>query len=104
MLIIRGINLFPSQIEAALLAVEGTLPHYAIIVDREKGLDTVEVQVEVTMDLLSDTVGGMEALQNKLSHSIETVTGLRAEIRLVAPRTLQRSEGKARRVTDKRKL
>ncbi len=104
MLIIRGINLFPSQIEAALLAVEGTLPHYAIIVDREKGLDTIEVQVEVTMDLLSDTVGGMEALQNKLSHSIETVTGLRAEIRLVAPRTLQRSEGKARRVTDKRKL
>lgn len=104
MLIIRGVNLYPSQIEAALLKVEGTLPHYAIIVDREKGLDTIEVQVEVTPEFFSDTVGGLERLQARISHSIESVTGLHAAIRLVAPRTLQRSEGKARRVTDKRKL
>jgi phenylacetate-CoA ligase len=104
MLIIRGVNLYPSQIEAALLKVEGTLPHYAIIVDREKGLDTIEVQVEVTPQFFSDTVGGLERLQARISHSIESVTGLHATTRLVAPRTLQRSEGKARRVTDKRKL
>jgi phenylacetate-CoA ligase len=104
MLIIRGVNLYPSQIETALLKVEGTLPHYQIIVDREKDLDTLEVQVEVTPEIFSDTIGALEGLQAKLSHSIETMTGLRAEIRLVAPRTLQRSEGKARRVIDKRKM
>ncbi len=104
MLIIRGVNLFPSQIEAALLKVEGTLPHYQIIVDRDKGLDVVEVQVEVTAEFFSDTVGALERLQARISHSIESVTGLRAEVRLVAPRTLQRSEGKAKRVIDKRKM
>lgn len=104
MLIIRGVNLFPSQIEAALLAVEGTLPHYQILVDRQRGLDTLEVQVEVTPEVFSDTVGALEKLQARLSHSIESITGLRAEVRLVAPRTLQRSEGKAKRVIDKRKL
>jgi phenylacetate-CoA ligase len=104
MLIIRGVNLFPSQIEAALLKVEGTLPHYQIIVDRAKGLDTVEVQVEITAEFFSDTVGAMEELQSRISHSIESVTGLHAEVRLVAPRTLQRSEGKAKRVIDQRKM
>jgi len=104
MLIIRGVNMFPSQIEAALLKVEGTLPHYQIIVDRVKGLDTLEVQVEVTPEIFSDTVGGMESLQTKLAQSIETITGLRPKVTLVAPRTLQRSEGKAKRVMDKRKL
>jgi phenylacetate-CoA ligase len=104
MLIIRGVNLFPSQIEAALLKVEGTLPHYQIIVDRDKGLDVIEVQVEITAEFFSDTVGAMEQLQARISHSIESVTGLHAEVRLVAPRTIQRSEGKAKRVIDKRKL
>ncbi len=104
MLIIRGVNLFPSQIETALLAVEGTLPHYQIIVDRQQGLDTLEVQVEVTPEFFSDMVGGLEKLQGKLSHAIESVTGLRATIRLVAPRTLQRSEGKAKRVIDRRQM
>lgn len=104
MLIIRGVNVFPSQIEIALLKVEETLPHYQIIVDREHGLDTLEVQVEVTAESFSDTVGGLEKLQAKLAHSIESITGIHAGIRLVAPRTLQRSEGKARRVVDKRKL
>ena len=104
MLIIRGVNLYPSQIEAALLKVEGTLPHYQIIVDRDKGLDTLEVQVEVTAEVLGDTVGALEALQARLSQSIAGTTGLNADVRLVAPRTLQRSEGKAKRVFDKRKL
>ena len=102
MLIIRGVNLFPSQIEAALLKVEGTLPHYQIIVDRQKDLDTLEVQVEVTADAFSDTVGAMEQMQKRLVHSIEGITGLRPAVKLVAPRTLQRSEGKAKRVIDKR--
>ncbi|HOY58332.1 MAG TPA: phenylacetate--CoA ligase [Verrucomicrobiota bacterium] len=104
MLIIRGVNVYPSQIESALLAVEGAQPHYQIVVDRQKGLDVLEVQVEVTSDLFSDTVGGLEKLQAKLSRSVESVTGLRAEVRLVAPHTLQRSEGKAKRVIDKRKM
>jgi phenylacetate-CoA ligase len=104
MLIIRGVNLFPSQIEAALLKVEGTLPHYQIIVDRQKGLDTLEVQVEVTNEALSDTVGGLEQLQKQLAHSIEGITGLHPALKLVAPRTIQRSEGKAKRVIDKRIL
>ncbi|MGC8828781.1 MAG: phenylacetate--CoA ligase family protein [Verrucomicrobiia bacterium] len=104
MLIIRGVNVYPSQIETALLKVEGTLPHYMIIVDRQKGLDTLEVQVEVTPEVFSDTIGAMEQLQEKLAHSIESITGIRAEVKLVAPRTLQRSEGKAKRVIDKRKL
>jgi phenylacetate-CoA ligase len=104
MLIIRGINLYPSQIEAALLAVEGTLPHYQIIVDRQKGLDEVEVQVEVTAEFFSDKIGALEGLQSKLGQSIERVTGLRTEVRLVEPHTLQRSEGKAKRVIDRRKI
>jgi phenylacetate-CoA ligase len=104
MLIIRGVNLFPSQIEAALLAVEGTLPHYQIIVDRRKGLDELEVQVEVTSQFFSDTISALEGLQARLGASIERITGLRATVRLVQPHTLQRSEGKAKRVVDKRKL
>jgi len=104
MLIIRGINVFPSQIEAALLRVEGTLPHYQILLTREADLDQVEVQVEVTAEVFSDEVRGLEELQQKLVHSIETVTGLRVAVRLVAPHTIQRSEGKAKRVIDKRKL
>jgi phenylacetate-CoA ligase len=104
MLIIRGVNLFPSQIEAALLRVEGTLPHYQIVVDRDHGLDTLAVEVEVTSGTFSDTVGGLEKLQGTLAHSIESLTGLHADVRLVAPHTLQRSEGKAKRVIDKRKL
>jgi len=104
MLIIRGINVFPSQVEAALLKVEGTLPHYQIVVDRAKGLDTLEVQVEVTPELFSDTVGAMEQLHADITHAIASVTGLHAEVRLVAARTLLRSEGKAARVVDKRKL
>ncbi|MGA3269151.1 MAG: phenylacetate--CoA ligase [Verrucomicrobiota bacterium] len=104
MLIIRGVNLFPSQIEAALLKVEGTLPHYQITVGRQNDLDTLEVQVEVTADAFSDTVRALEQMQKRLAHSIESITGLRPAVKLVAPRTLQRSEGKAKRVIDNRMI
>lgn len=104
MFIIRGVNVFPSQIEAALLRVEGTLPHYQIVLTREQDLDQMEVQVEVTPEVFSDEVRVLEDLQRKLVHSIETITGIRVAIRLVAPRSLPRSEGKAKRVIDKRKL
>jgi len=104
MFIIRGVNVYPSQIETALLKVEGTLPHYQIILTREKGLDEVEVQVEVTREVFGDTVGALEDVQRQLCHSIESLTGLRVNVRLVQPQTLQRSEGKAKRVVDQRKM
>lgn len=104
MLIIRGVNLYPSQIESALLKVEGTLPHYQLILKRDKGLDQVEVDVEVTAEFFSDKISAMEDLQQKLSHAIENTTGLRVDVRLVQPHTIARSEGKAKRVIDKRNL
>ncbi len=104
MLIIRGVNLYPSQIESALLKVEGTLPHYQLILKRDKGLDQVEVDVEVTNEFFSDKISAMEDLQQKLSHAIENTTGLRVDVRLVQPHTIARSEGKAKRVIDKRNL
>jgi phenylacetate-CoA ligase len=102
MLIIRGINVFPSQVEAVLLDVEGTLPHYQIILTREHGLDQMEVQVEVTPELFSDTVGALESLQQKLAAAMERVLQIRVLVTLVEPRTIQRSEGKAKRVIDRR--
>jgi phenylacetate-CoA ligase len=102
MLIIRGVNVFPSQIESVLLDMEGTLPHYQIILTREHGLDQMEVQVEVTAHMFSDTVGALEALQDKLAEAMERVLQIRVLITLVEPRTIQRSEGKARRVIDRR--
>ena len=104
MVIIRGVNVFPSQIEAALLRVEGTLPHYQLVLTRVADLDQLEVQVEVTEDVFSDEIRGLEELQKKLVHSIEIITGVRVAVRLVAPKTIQRSEGKAKRVIDKRAL
>jgi phenylacetate-CoA ligase len=104
MFIIRGVNVYPSQIETALLKVEGTLPHYQIILTRDKGLDEVEVQVEVTKEVFGDTVGALEQVQRNLGHSIESLTGLRMKVRMVQPQTIQRSEGKAKRVIDQRKM
>jgi phenylacetate-CoA ligase len=104
MFIIRGINVYPSQVETALLKVEGALPHYQIVLTRDKGLDAMEVQVEVTPEVFGDTVGALEQLQQKLNKSIENTIGLRANVRLVQPRTIQRSEGKAKRVIDQRKM
>ncbi len=104
MFIVRGINVYPSQIETALLKVEEALPHYQILLTRDKGLDNMEVQVEVTPEFFGDTVGALEQLQTSLTRSIEITVGLRASVRLVQPRTIERSEGKARRVIDERNL
>jgi len=104
MMIVRGINVFPSQIEAALLAVEGTLPHYQIILTRQKGLDAIEVQVEITPELFSDKVGAMESLHGRLSYALEQTLGLRVDVTLAAARSIRRSEGKAQRVIDRRNL
>jgi len=104
MFIIRGVNVFPSQIETALLTVEGTLPHYQIVLTREQGLDNMEVQVEITPEFFSDKVRAMEDLQSRIVHAIEHVLGIRAAVRLVEPHTIQRSEGKAKRVIDKRAM
>ncbi len=104
MFIIRGVNVFPSQVETALLAVEGTLPHYQIVLTREKGLDEMEVRVEVTPEVFSDQIRALEALQHKLEQSLDHTLGIRARVTLVGPRTLQRSEGKAQRVVDKRQI
>lgn len=102
MMIIRGVNVFPSQIEGALLKVEGTLPHYQIVLTRAKGLDQLEVQVEVTAEFFGDKVGALEELRKSLSGAIATVTGIRANVTLVEPHTIERSQGKAKRVIDKR--
>jgi len=102
MLIIRGVNVFPSQVEAALLEVEHTLPHYQIILTRAHGLDQMEVQVEVTPETFSDRVGVLEELGERIAEALERVTGLRMQVTLVEPNTIARSEGKARRVIDRR--
>jgi len=102
MFIIRGVNVFPSQVETALLAVEGTLPHYQIVLTRQKGLDQMEVQVEVTAEVFTDKVRSLESLQGKLEKALEHTLGIRVDVRLVEPRAIQRSEGKAKRVLDQR--
>ncbi|HSN13105.1 MAG TPA: phenylacetate--CoA ligase [Anaeromyxobacteraceae bacterium] len=104
MFIIRGVNVFPSQVETALLKVEGTLPHYQIVLSREQGLDNMEVQVEVTPEFFSDKIRALESLQHKLADAVEHVLGIRVKVTLVEPRTLARSEGKAKRVVDNRKI
>jgi phenylacetate-CoA ligase len=102
MLILRGVNVFPSQVEAALLEVEGTLPHYQIILTCEQGLDQMEVQVEVTPETFSDQIGVLERLHQRISDTLDNLLGIRAQVTLVEPLTIQRSEGKAKRVIDRR--
>ena len=104
MFIIRGVNVYPSQIETALLSIEGTLPHYQIILRRENNLDTLEVQVEINANLASDTVSGITALEKRIAKNLEQIVGIHAIINLVQPETLQRSEGKIQRVSDLRNL
>ena len=104
MLIIRGVNVFPSQVEAALINVEEVTPHYMIVVDRVNNLDTLEIQVEVDVKYYTDEIRGIEKLTKKISHVIQQALGLSAKITLVGPNTLTRSEGKAVHVIDKRKL
>jgi phenylacetate-CoA ligase len=102
MFIIRGVNVFPSQIETALLKTEASLPHYQIVLTRKSGLDQMEVRVEITGEMLRDRVGEMEQLQKRFGRSIEQITGLHAEVTLVQPGTIPRSEGKAKRLLDQR--
>lgn len=104
MLIIRGVNVFPSQIESVLLEIGETEPHYLLIVDRIGTLDTLEVQVEVSEHLFSDEVKKLEELEKRIRNKIESTLGITAKIRLVEPKTIARSEGKAKRVIDKRKI
>jgi phenylacetate-CoA ligase len=103
MLIIRGVNVFPSQIEEALLRVEGTAPHYLIEVDRPGTMDELAVSVEVRPEDLSDTMRQMQDLRERIDREIQSVTGLRARVNLVEPQTLERSAGKAKRVIDHRR-
>lgn len=105
MLIVRGVNVFPSQIESVLLEVEGVQPHYQIFVDRARhSLDELEIWVEVSEDVFSDELARLEVLRRKVQSEIESVLGIRAAVRLVEPKTIQRSEGKAARVVDRRTL
>lgn len=106
MLIIRGVNVFPSQVEAALLELgePGISMHYHIIVERQDNLDTLEVQVEISEELLSDKVRALEDLRDKIRRGLAAALGLACKVTLVEPQTLARSEGKGRRVTDRRVL
>ncbi len=104
MLIIRGVNVFPSQIESVLLEHGQVAPHYMIYVDRKGLLDVMEIHVEMTEELFSDEVRNIEAQEKKLRQRIESVLGISAAVKLVEPRSIPRSEGKAKRVIDNRKL
>ena len=103
MIIVRGVNLFPSQIEDLLMKMEGVEPHYLIIVDRESNLDTLEIQVEVNEKMMSDEVQDLQILQDKIRKEIRDLYQVSARVKLVEPRTIERFEGKAKRVVDKRK-
>lgn len=102
MLIIRGVNVFPSQIESVLMTVDGVEPHYQLIVDREENLDTLEVQVEVNEKTFSDEIKMLQDLSNRIRKEIKDILGITCKVRLVEPKSITRSEGKARRVIDKR--
>jgi phenylacetate-CoA ligase len=102
MIIVRGVNLFPSQIEDLLMKMEGVEPHYQILVDRVNNLDTMEIQVEVTEGLMSDEVQKLQSLQQKIQKEIRELYLVSAKVKLVEPHTIQRFEGKAKRVIDKR--
>jgi phenylacetate-CoA ligase len=103
MIIVRGINVFPSQIEHVLLGIEGTLPHYQLIVDRKANdLDELEVLVEVDQKIFSDEIKQLRGFEDKIKKEIDSVLGVFVKVKLVEPKTIERSEGKAKRVVDKR--
>ncbi len=104
MLIIRGVNVFPSQVESVICEMPEFEPHYMLIVDRVNNLDTFEVQVEMREEFYSDEVNKMLELQKKIRHRLQNVIGIAPDVRLVEPRSLERSQGKAKRVMDKRKF
>lgn len=104
MLIIRGVNVFPSQVESILLGIPEAKPHYMLVVDRKGNLDTLEVQVEIDDRFFSDEVVELEKIQQRIKHKIESALGISVILKLVEHKTIQRSEGKAKRVIDKRQL
>lgn len=104
MLIIKGVNVFPSQIESVLLKMSNATPNYQIVVDRAGNVDTFEIKVELSDDMFTDTIKSVEVLERKISSDIQSILGIRAKITLVEPKSIPRSEGKAVRVIDKRKL
>jgi phenylacetate-CoA ligase len=104
MLIIRGVNVFPSQIEEVLIRIEGTEPHYQIVVDRVGKLDVLELHVEMNERMISDEIKELERTETKIRGEIESLLGIKVDVKLVEPKTIARSEGKAKRVIDRRKL
>jgi phenylacetate-CoA ligase len=104
MLIVRGVNVFPSQIEEVLVNIEGVEPHYQIVIERDGALDELEVHVEMNERLISDEIKGLEQAERKIKDDIESMLGIKVGVRLVEPKTIARSEGKAKRVIDKRAL
>lgn len=104
MLIIRGVNVFPSQIESVLMEIEGLEPHYQLIVDREGSLDTLEVRVEVSENIFSDEVRKLQNIEKRIVKDVKDIIGVSVKVKLVEPKSLQRFEGKAQRVIDKRNI
>ena len=104
MIVIRGVNVFPSQIETVLVGTDGVAPHYVLVVDRVNSTDTLEVKVELSEEMFSDTVADIEKLKDYIQGQIKSVVGVQAKISLVPPKSIPRSEGKAKRVIDNRKL
>ena len=103
MLVIRGVNVFPTQIEEVLLKIDEIGPHYEIIVERKNRLDVMTITVELIDDRLLDSYGKLSELESRIKKALKAQLGLATQIRLVAPNSLQRFEGKAKRVTDLRK-
>jgi len=102
MLIIRGVNVFPSQIEQVLGSIQGVAPHYLVVLSRKGALDHVEVQVEVSPEFRFDEVRELERLQKRVKAEIESALAVSIDVKLVEPKTIARSEGKAKRVLDMR--
>jgi phenylacetate-CoA ligase len=104
MLIIRGVNVFPSQIESVLMGRKDVAPYYMLIVDRKEHMDTLEAEIEINEEAFSDAVKDLQAVEGDIEKDIKDILGVSCKVRLVEPKTIQRSEGKAQRVIDKRKL
>ena len=104
MLIIRGVNVFPSQIESVLLSIGDVEPHYQIVVDRVNNADTITIEIEIPEAMFTDNVKGIEDFEKRVSGQMNSVLGISAKIRLVEPKSIARSEGKAKRVIDNRKI
>jgi len=104
MLIIRGVNVFPSQIEEVLLKMEGVEPQYQLIVERRDQLDCLEVQVEMNNKMFSDEIKNLESIEQNIERQLFGVLSIKAKVKLVEPKSIARSEGKAKRIIDKRNI